>query len=506
MAQSTSSLPRSETQSSPAQSEHRLQIPSGGISIETLISYLVAAKRSLSCIHNVHRANSIIAEARATVESTAALIARTTYLRRSLLSQLKTLRSIQFELEGSAQTIKLEFDGIIKDLDAAEGRLAQTIDFLRQTQIEDAFKRTPDSKEGDALTDGKTSLHDFVEEQPVEDLRSNMRDVIDRVQDDQHETAKSIRSLEDDLQAINELLSDQTAALSGTDSEIRQPRLSKILRIFEDHAHEMAAGLEGLVKHFDLCVAAIKHTEGAGDAVIKTMKEGKLPEDVADESLAGPTQPMNDEERMELFRVLEEDVDMVDEQALEIQDRNASMEAQLDKILLWRERNEASHNDVAEAFHMLEAIGDRLSNHVAESARYANRWSEDRAKIEDGIIGMEELCETYDNFLNAYDRLIVEAARRRSSRKQMQRVVEEAHTKLDQLYDSDMAERELFRTEQGDFLPSDIWHGLHSLPPRYGFGRVDGIEDDSIPELPRKAVDDALRRLKAGMNQQQRSG
>ena len=502
MAQSTSSLPRSSTQSSPAQSEHRQPAET---TIETLISYLVAAKRSLSSIHNVHRANTIISEARATVESTAALIARTAYLRKSLLSQLKILRGIQFELESSAHAIKVDFDHAIKELDSAGGRLAQSVEILQQTRIEDAFKKVPGAASGEVMATGKDTLHDFVEEQRKQDIKLAMKNVIDNVQDDQHEMAKSIRILEDDLQAINELLSDRQAALSATDSEIQQPNLSKILKILEDHAHEMASGLEDLVKHFDVCVAAIKHTEGAGDAVMRTVREGNLPEDVAGESLGGPAQPMNDGERVELFRVLEEDADMVDDVALEIQDRNASMEAQFDKIQVWRERSETTHGDVAEAFRMLEAIGNRLSNHVAESARYSIRWAEHKATIEDGTAGMEDLCETYDNFLNAYDRLIVEAARRRSNKKQMERIVEEAHSKLEQLYENDLTERDLFRTEQGDFLPSDIWHGLHSLPPRFGFGRVDGVEDDSIPELPRKTVDEALKRLKAGMKQQQRS-
>jgi autophagy-related protein 17 len=500
MAKSTSSLPRSSTQSSPAHSEHR---PPAEVTIETLISHLVAAKRSLSSIHNVHRANNIISEARSTVESTAALIARTTYLRRSLLSQLKILRGIQFELEGNAYAVKVEFQNVIKDLDRAEARLAQGIEVLQQTKIDDAFKAAP-ANIAEEVSCTKNTLHDFVEEQPVENLKSVMKNVIDGVQDSQHEMAKSIRDLENDLQAINQLLSEKQA-LSATDSDLQRPNLSKILKMLEEHAHEMAQGLESLVKHFDVCVTAVKRTEGAGDAVMQTVKEGNLPEDVGAESLGGPVQSMNEDERTELFRVLEEDAEQVDDQVMEIQDRNADMEVQLDKIVVWRERSEIAHHDAAEAFRMLEVISARLSNHVTESARHATRWAEDRARIEDGIAGMEELCETYDKFLHAYDRLIVEAARRRSTKKQMERIIEDAHSKIEQLYESDLSERELFRTEQGDFLPSDIWHGLHSLPPRFGFARVDAVEaeDDSIPELPRKTVDDALKRLKAGLKQQQ---
>ena len=506
MAQSTSSLAPESAHSSPSASGQQQRAP---VSIEGLISHLVAAKRSLSSIHNVHRATTILEEARSSVESTAALLARTTYLRRSLLSQLKILRSIQFELEGAAHAIHLEFQNVIKELDRSERKLAGTVEFLGQTRIEDAFRTTPSRQQnGLEARDDKDTLHDFVEEKPVENLKSAMKDVIDNVQEDQNEMGRSIRNLEDDLQSINELLSDKRTELSATDSDIQQPNMSKLLRSLEDHAHEMAQGLESLVKHFDLCVTAIKHTEGAGDAVLKTVNAGDLPEDVGVENLEGPTQPMNEEERLEMLQVLVNDAGEVDEVVMEIQDRNAEMEAYLDKVAMWRERSEASHSDVATAFSLLDTISSKLTNYVAESARYANRWAEDKVKIEDGIAGMEDLCETYDNFLHAYDRLIVEAARRRAVKKQMERVAEEAQAKLEQLYEDDLAEREHFRTEQGDFLPSDIWQGLNALPPKFGVGRADGMDgqDDSIPELPRKTVDEALKRLKAGMRMRESRG
>ena len=499
MAQSTSSLLRNSAQSSPSASGQHHQSP---VSIETLISHLVASKRSLSSIHNVQRATSILSEARSSVESTAALLARTMYLRRSLLSQLKILRSIQFELEGAAHAIQLEFQNVVKELDRAEKKLASTIEVLRQTSIENVFRsnrvRHADSLEAQTRKD---TLHDFVEERPVEDLKADMKDVIDYAQEDQNETDRSIRNLEDELQSINELLTDKRTELSATDSDIQQPHMSKLLRSLEDHATDMAQGLESLVKHFDLCVTAIKHTEGAGDAILRTVNAGDLPEDVDVENLEGPTQPMNEEERFQMLQVLENDASEVDDVVMEIQDRLAEMEAYLDKISMWRERSEALHNNVATAFSLLDTVSSKLSNYVVESARHASRWAKDKVKIEDGIAGMEDLCETYDSFLHAYDRLIVEAARRRAVKKQMERVAEEAQAKLEQLYEDDLVEREHFRTEQGDFLPSDIWQGLHALPPKFGLGRVDGSagQDDSIPELPRKTVDEALKRLKAGI-------
>lgn len=52
--------------------------------------------------------------------------------------------------------------------------------------------------------------------------------------------------------------------------------LSGILHEMEDYARNMAANLESLVSHFDLCAKAIRHTEGGGDAAMRIA--GDLPE------------------------------------------------------------------------------------------------------------------------------------------------------------------------------------------------------------------------------------
>jgi autophagy-related protein 17 len=57
----------------------------------------------------------------------------------------------------------------------------------------------------------------------------------------------------------------------------------------------------------------------------------------------------------------------------------------------------------------------------------------------------------------------------------------------------DAAEREAFRLDQGDFLPSDIWPGLSNPPSRYEIVSLDKDVSD-LPELPKKLIEQALRR------------
>jgi len=57
----------------------------------------------------------------------------------------------------------------------------------------------------------------------------------------------------------------------------------------------------------------------------------------------------------------------------------------------------------------------------------------------------------------------------------------------------DATEREAFRLDQGDFLPSDLWPGLSNPPPRYEVMPIDK-NASGAPELPKKLIEQALRR------------
>ncbi|KAI1625356.1 autophagy-like protein 17 [Exophiala viscosa] len=493
MAQSPYSAQQRSARSSPS---HSLQVAdTGSMTVETIVSYLVASKRSLGSIHLVHRATTILSDARAAIESTTALLAKTTYLRRSLSTQLKTLRAVQFELESAAHVIQQDFQAVIKELDDTGARLLQCVDFLKQTTIEEAFK-SHGEVEGAA---GKDTLHDFVDDDGLEKIKEAMKVAIDNVQNDQYEINHSIQTLEEDLQTINEVLNNRID-ISSTESELQQPTMAMTLSLLEHHAREMAQGLESLVKHFDLCVTAIKHTEGGGAAVVQTMnaKAEDLPDAIGMgmDELQAPAQPMNEEERIEMLQVLENDASEVDEVVMELQDRNAEMEAHLDRIYQWRERQDNAYGDVNTAFGLLEKISGRLSSYVVETVRHATRWQEEKAKIEDGIAGMEDLCDSYSNFLRAYDGLIVEVDRRRTAKKQMERIVSSAHAQLEDLYEQDRQLRLKFRADLGEFLPGDIWGGVDALPPRFAINRLDedGF-DASVPELPQSMVEEALKRL-----------
>lgn len=77
----------------------------------------------------------------------------------------------------------------------------------------------------------------------------------------------------------------------------------------------------------------------------------------------------------------------------------------------------------------------------------------------------------------------------------MDKIVHDAHASLEKMYEDDMAEREAFRLDQGDYLPSDIWPGLADPSTRFMLAKAED-SGGSIPNLPRKTVEEAFRRIR----------
>jgi len=69
------------------------------VSLQTLVSHLLASKRSLSSISTVWRANEIVTSARAALEESVVLSARTGFLRQGISGQVKILRKVRGGIE-----------------------------------------------------------------------------------------------------------------------------------------------------------------------------------------------------------------------------------------------------------------------------------------------------------------------------------------------------------------------------------------------------------------------
>lgn len=461
--------------------------------LETLISHLVAAKRSLSSINHVWRANEIVTTARSTLEQSVVVSARTGFLRSGLNNQLRLLYNVRAEVEEVSLRGRSEFTGALKSLDAADARLKKTLGLLRETIVHASFR--PEGEE-------PKSLHDFVDERGVEELHGTLKNSIDRTNTAQAELDSSNHAFDDELQSIKKALGNYraTTKLTSSRSSVSSsgsqsgssssfPSLSSMpsmVHSLETHAQEMANLLESLVQHFDLCVTAVKHTEGGGAAaqsITGDMPAGVIssrggPDHEAENINANvntPLDPLSNTEYREMVKVIIDDAAEAEDVVMEIQDRIGEMESVMEHLLAQRDTFLAVYQATKEVFNHLSSLASaRLPGYIAQAHSFTGVWNDEHDRIQGGLADLSDLSSLYDGFLDAYDGLIIEAARRRHVRHRVEKILRDTRHKLDVLYEEDVNARETFRVEQGDFLPSDIWPGLSREPMRVEFHRISG--------------------------------
>ncbi|EGE09259.1 kinase activator [Trichophyton equinum CBS 127.97] len=494
--------------------------------LDTLVSHLAAAKRSLSSIHHVWRANEIVTAARAALEESVIVSARTGFLRRGLDEQIRLLFKVRTEVEDVAHRGRAEFSAAIKELDTVDRKLQQTLDSLRDITLEPAF-RSQEQRQEEAEKGVSKTLHDFIDEHAVDDIRSLLKDAIDSLSAARTELDVSNRAFDNDLQSIQQALdkyrlsvkrgsvSSLSLSASSSASRVKMPTpavIPEFLHSLELNAQEMADLLESLVRHFDLCVTAVKHTEGGG--VLARNITGDLPTDVGVGIRAGGNpqsntgdgnntnnddagnpnlqlEPLTDSDYRDMVNVIVKDAGEAEDVVLEIQDRIAEMESILERVLEQRDSLVAADVSTTAVYRRLvEFQSTRLPGYVAQSHKFEQTWKTEHERMESGVADLNDLRGLYMGFLDAYDGLILEVARRMSVKRAAEDILHDARARLDALYEEDVRAREAFRIDQGDYLPSDIWPGLSMPPSRVVFQRI-REDDDTAQENKDETTSDA---------------
>ncbi|KAH8812384.1 autophagy protein Apg17-domain-containing protein [Xylogone sp. PMI_703] len=505
-ALSPGSSPHSHHQQiQPSDQQHDEQsIAHEEISLERLVQHLLASKRSLSSISTVWRANEIVTSARAALEKSVKLTARSGYLRACITDQAKTLSKVRGGVEGVYNEGQKDFKNVLRTLDAANARLEETMGVLRSCMVEAAFR---------PAGEGPRSLLDFVDEQPVENMRDALRASINEAQQNQVEFDTAILSFDTDLRNLRSSLPAAPSTANTTtnvqSSSLSENPIPEHLEILEKHAQEMAALLDSLSSHFDLCVNAIRHTEG-GYAAVRQAASAQPP-GVEAVSVSGVMQSPGEEgmqpeehetitedERREMLQVLETDAGEVEDVVLELRTLLAEMETLHDAILSHLSSQHTSYTSTLTAFTLLESISTRLTSYIISAQDFRVRWEETRLSILDKLEELESMRVFYEKYAEAYDGLIIEVARRHAAEVKVKTVIDRALEQVQRIVESDAVEREGFRVDVGEYLPLDLWDGLSSGMKRWGIAAVEepdgGGVGKSTPELEKAVVEKALKR------------
>jgi autophagy-related protein 17 len=392
---------------------------------------------------------------------------------------------------------------ILHDLDTAFAGLQSTLAVLRDTPIEAVLQPPGTSQK---------HLYDFIDSATVTNLKDSLRACIDRY----NESRSTLNDSNDAFDTALENLHSSIENVPPSPATASNPSpIPSLYRDLEEHAKEAAQNFQSLVSHYDLCVTALRHTEGGSAAATQAAGDAPAPQG---EDFSIPPEPISEEERQEMLAVLVNDAREVEEVVTEIRERGSEMTfllSQIDNHVAHLRNEDSALNSI---LRMIAHIASEAKAHITTSHSFNAAWLEDtRPTLLTGIEEWENQREFYERFDLAYAELLVEIASRRRRHEKAKRKADEAQKELDRLHADDERAREQFTVAQGNFLPLDIWPGLRDPPRRYevravriqpeeGEEEVDGEQSgdvepgvQSIPQLGRNVVERALTRVKRRM-------
>lgn len=398
---------------------------------------------------------------------------RASFLQSGIKDELKLLQTANSLMENQRELARKEFQNSLGMLDEADQRLDETLTTLRRTEVEGAFSAVGGTEEEAQ----QRCLYDFVDEDGIENLKSQLKGVIDQVQE-------TDEIFESHLEPFTVLIASIAESLSSLSKKSAIPDLVVAIRpsleSMEEHASVMASLLESLAKHYDLCSLALKRAE-SHDGGISSQEED----------------PETEEDKANMLAVLEKDAGEVDDVVNEIKERLDEMEAT--GILV-----EQTIQDIADHYRAVLALLGKmhegqssLVDCTIQSKEFVQKQNDNQKVIAERLDELQRLTDHYVLFGDAYDALLVEVGRRITVQRQKDAIIQEALTQIDMLNERDLNEREQFRSEYGDFLPSDIWPGLSDPPGAYTVQRMDAWE---IPEIKPGVIENAMTRRAAAIS------
>lgn len=439
----------------------------------------------------VLRANDLTTHARQLHEESVILRAQTTFLNKGITEQRRLLHKVRRSMIRTYDAGKKEFKHIIKTLDVANEKLETTMDMLRNTAVDPVFRPAGEEPK---------NLLDFVDENQVHGMREALKASIAELQATQTSFDGDLFRFDDDLRAIAKILNSSaspTPSKSPTDSTSQyppnppNPPILDLLAALVNRSHSMAEHLASLTHHFDMCVTAVRITEGGTALARRKAAEdssggggGGGPDAVSISGVIAEQETnvadLDAEERAEIVQVVLQDAPEVDEVVADLNTEMQQMEAEAAQLRDQADHVRAGYGRVTKAFHVLEEIGVRLSGYIAAEAEFAERWEAEKEGISARLAEMETLRDFYEGYASAYDSLILEVERRRAVEEKIRAVWRKAKEQADRLVGSDWRDREAFRSEVGDYLPTDLWVGMSGPLRRWEVVRAGDAEEDLL--------------------------
>lgn len=315
-----------------------------------------------------------------------------------------------------------------------------------------------------------------------------------------------------DIRTLKKILTDSPLPKIGDKQNDAHVSITERLDTLFEHSSTMAQLLASLNNHFDMCVTAIRTTDGA--VALARRKAAEVTQSQGDGSTDGVSisgviaeqesnvpdlEPKTDKDRTEMLKVVLQDAAEVDDVVREIQEHLAEMEQHFFALLEETNQTRKAHVGALEAYTALGEIGDRLADYLAAEEDFKQRWEMEKEVVFDKLQEMSQLKEFYDRYSGAYDSLILEVERRKAVDEKVRSIWRKAQDNVDKILKEDQTSREAFRHDVGEFLPTDLWAGMQGSAPRWDVVPVNDVTEIPVADGSQGDVQSSRRSIASGM-------
>ncbi|KAF5327436.1 hypothetical protein D9619_004192 [Psilocybe cf. subviscida] len=321
-----------------------------------------------------------------------------------------------------------------------------------------SVKRYANEQQHKDRTRWKT-LRDFVDDQAIDDM-------LEMIESDRAALDATIGRTDDYPETLT-----RTIDTIRTSLPLGDPALSAVqstIMAQEEKAHGMAVVLEILAKHYDNMAEILKDTENG--------------EVLADDE----------------WQAISRDTEELPVIMAELQESAHIVAGYHDQLRKRKEEVEQDMEHLARALDDLDELGDIMGEMLATQDSVEHQASEELQGLHEHLTTLEHLYTQYVSYRTAFNKLLVEMARRRQYWESAENIVRSMMMQLHTMSEDESVLRENFNVEYGQHLPEDLCLCIGNAPTKWEILPWQGSEAESLPFIDNDLVAEAKDRVERG--------
>ncbi|KAF8348852.1 autophagy-related protein 17 [Amanita rubescens] len=299
------------------------------------------------------------------------------------------------------------------------------------------------------------TLRDFVDDRAIEDALETMdtdRTALDELLGQTDEYPETLKGT---VEAIRNSIPPDV--FSSTDNAGPVSVIQPCLSAQDAMKASMAIRLEDLARHYDQMANALRETERGLDTDI-----------------------FSEEDITEMNRDTEELPAIIGE----LEESMAIIELNHNKLQTFLNSLKKSLEDLSGVLDDLDEFAEIMTEMLYTQETVETKCDEGLNGLHQHLVVLEQLHDRYVSYQTAYNKLVLEMARRRHYCEAVERIVRGMAKQLEEMTMDESRVRGLFNSEYGGHLPEDICLYIENTPTKWQVIPWEGDKLELLPEVP----------------------